>query len=68
MSGGTRDLSANSDKTPVSNPPAISNSLLKQKSRNRCNENLNIGGPAGTGSGVAIGAQAVESHGSSNNI
>ena len=53
---GTRDLSANSDRVTVTNPPAINKSLLKQKSRNRCNENLNIGGNAGTGSGVAVGA------------
>jgi hypothetical protein len=56
---GIRDLSANSEKgaANIPNPhPPMSNSLLKQKSRNRCNENLNIGGAAGTGSGVAVGA------------
>ena len=71
--GVARDLSANSDKpgtlsSTVPNAPALSNSLLKQKSRNRCNENLNIGGAAGTGSGVAVGVQAVESHGSRGHI
>ena len=78
MSAGgvfARDLSANSDKAggtssgTVQNAPVLSNSLIKQKSRNRCNENLNIGGAAGTGSGVADGAQAAESsHGSRGHI
>ena len=71
MTGGSvRDLSANSDKgkTVVPNPPPITNSLLKQKSRNRCNENLNIGGAPGTGSGVGVSGPGVENRGSSNHI
>ena len=72
--GVGRDLSANSDKaaagtysSTVQNAPALSNSLLKQKSRNRCNENLNIGGAAGTGSGMAVGGQVADNRGHINN-